>query len=84
MQDKMKLPYTEAVLHEIQRYIALVPSNVPHATVRDTKFREYIIPKVSSVWGSWLGWKGQGERCLSSVPGRGSWEEQGQSHTAWL
>nr|UYO78023.1 cytochrome P450 2C33b [Sus scrofa] len=49
MQDKMKLPYTEAVLHEIQRYIALLPSNLPHATVRDTKFREYIIPKGTTV-----------------------------------
>ncbi|OWK07539.1 hypothetical protein Celaphus_00008582, partial [Cervus elaphus hippelaphus] len=46
MKDKMKLPYTEAVLHEIQRYITLVPSNLAHAVVRDTKFRQYVIPKV--------------------------------------
>lgn len=54
MKDKMKLPYTEAVLHEIQRYITLVPSNLAHAVVRDTKFRQYVIPKVRGGWESWL------------------------------
>uniref|UniRef100_A0A8C3X9V1 Cytochrome P450 n=1 Tax=Catagonus wagneri TaxID=51154 RepID=A0A8C3X9V1_9CETA len=49
MQDKMKMPYTEAVLHEIHRYITLLPSNLPHSTVRDTKFRQYIIPKGTSI-----------------------------------
>ncbi|KAB0383018.1 hypothetical protein FD755_004935 [Muntiacus reevesi] len=49
MKDKMKLPYTEAVLHEIQRYITLIPSNVAHAVVRDTKFRQYVIPKGTAV-----------------------------------
>ena len=54
MKDKMKLPYTEAVLHEIQRYITLVPSNLPHAVVQDMKFRQYVIPKVRGGWESWL------------------------------
>ncbi|ELR59008.1 Cytochrome P450 2C23, partial [Bos mutus] len=49
MKDKMKLPYTEAVLHEIQRYITLIPSNLPHAVVQDTKFRQYVIPKGTTV-----------------------------------
>ncbi|XP_076981845.1 cytochrome P450 2C23-like isoform X2 [Tamandua tetradactyla] len=49
MKDKMKLPYTEAVLHEIQRYITLLPSNLPHAVVRDTKFRQYLIPKGTTI-----------------------------------
>uniref|UniRef100_A0A4W2CJF6 Band 7 domain-containing protein n=1 Tax=Bos indicus x Bos taurus TaxID=30522 RepID=A0A4W2CJF6_BOBOX len=49
MKDKMKLPYTEAVLHEIQRYVTLVPSNLPHAVVQDTKFRQYVIPKGTTV-----------------------------------
>uniref|UniRef100_A0A8C2S9V6 Uncharacterized protein n=1 Tax=Capra hircus TaxID=9925 RepID=A0A8C2S9V6_CAPHI len=49
MKDKMKLPYTEAVLHEIQRYITLIPSNLPHTVVRDTKFRQYVIPKGTTV-----------------------------------
>uniref|UniRef100_A0AC11CTJ9 Uncharacterized protein n=1 Tax=Ovis aries TaxID=9940 RepID=A0AC11CTJ9_SHEEP len=52
MKDKMKLPYTEAVLHEIQRYITLIPSNLPHTVVRDTKVRQYVIPKVRGGWES--------------------------------
>ncbi|XP_029425498.1 cytochrome P450 2C23-like [Nannospalax galili] len=49
MQDKMKLPYIDAVLHEIQRYISLLPSSLPHAVIQDTKFRQYVIPKVRCV-----------------------------------
>ncbi|XP_014413279.1 cytochrome P450 2C23-like isoform X2 [Camelus ferus] len=49
MMDKMKLPYTEAVVHEIQRYITLVPSNLPHTVVQDTKFRQYVIPKGTTI-----------------------------------
>ncbi|XP_053524525.1 cytochrome P450 2C23-like isoform X2 [Artibeus jamaicensis] len=50
MQDKMKMPYTEAVLHEIQRYSKLFPYSVPHAVIQDTKFRQYIIPKGTTVF----------------------------------
>ncbi|XP_036121825.1 cytochrome P450 2C23-like [Molossus molossus] len=50
MKDKMKMPYTEAVLNEIQRYINLLPSNLPHAVTRDTKFRQYVIPKGTTVF----------------------------------
>lgn len=50
MKDKRKLPYTDAVLHEIQRYITLLPSSLPHAVVRDTKFRDYVIPKGTAVF----------------------------------
>nr|KAF6303626.1 hypothetical protein mMyoMyo1_003580 [Myotis myotis] len=50
LKDKMKMPYTEAVLNEIQRYITLVPCNVPHAVTKDTKFRQYVIPKGTTVF----------------------------------
>lgn len=50
MSDKMKLPYTEATLHEIQRYITLLPSNLPHAVAQDTKFRQYVIPKGTTIF----------------------------------
>uniref|UniRef100_A0A8C8ZN15 Cytochrome P450 n=1 Tax=Prolemur simus TaxID=1328070 RepID=A0A8C8ZN15_PROSS len=49
MKDRGKLPYTEATLHEIQRYITLLPSNMPHAVTQDTKFRQYVIPKGTTV-----------------------------------
>ncbi|XP_069876564.1 cytochrome P450 2C19-like isoform X3 [Dipodomys merriami] len=45
MQDRSQMPYTDAVLHEIQRYIDLIPMTFPHAVTRDIKFRDYIIPK---------------------------------------
>ncbi|XP_007949482.1 cytochrome P450 2C19-like [Orycteropus afer afer] len=45
MQDRGSMPYTDAVLHEIQRYIDLVPTNLPHAVTQDVKFRNYLIPK---------------------------------------
>ncbi|XP_069890699.1 cytochrome P450 2C19-like isoform X1 [Dipodomys merriami] len=49
MQDRSQMPYTDAVLHEIQRYIDLVPMNVPHAVTHDIKFRDYIIPKGTTI-----------------------------------
>ncbi|XP_048194583.1 cytochrome P450 2C42-like isoform X1 [Perognathus longimembris pacificus] len=49
MQDRSRMPYTDAVLHEVQRYIDLVPNNLPHAVTRDIKFRDYIIPKGTAV-----------------------------------
>ncbi|XP_012892142.1 PREDICTED: cytochrome P450 2C9-like isoform X3 [Dipodomys ordii] len=49
MQDRSQMPYTDAVLHEIQRYIDLLPMNVPHAVTRDIKFRDYIIPKGTTI-----------------------------------
>ncbi|XP_051002426.1 cytochrome P450 2C18-like [Acomys russatus] len=49
MQDRRHMPYTDAVLHEIQRYIDLLPTNLPHAVTCDIKFRKYFIPKGTTV-----------------------------------
>eukprot|EP00069_Balaena_mysticetus_P013740 bmy_08226T0 len=46
MQDRSHMPYMDAVVHEIQRYIDLIPTNLPHAVTRDVKIRNYFIPRV--------------------------------------
>ncbi|XP_004625547.1 cytochrome P450 2C18-like [Octodon degus] len=49
MQDRSHMPYTDAVVHEVQRYIDLVPNNLSHAVTRDVKFRGYVLPKGTTV-----------------------------------
>ncbi|KAM9617508.1 cytochrome P450 2C19 isoform 2-T2 [Trichechus inunguis] len=49
MQDRSSMPYTDAVVHEIQRYIDIIPNNLPHAVTRDIKFRNYFIPKGTTI-----------------------------------
>ncbi|XP_075831377.1 cytochrome P450 2C27-like [Microtus pennsylvanicus] len=49
MQDRSHMPYTDAVIHEVQRFISLIPVNVPHAVTCDVKFRNYIIPKGTTI-----------------------------------
>ncbi|XP_048216944.1 BET1-like protein [Perognathus longimembris pacificus] len=45
VKDRLEMPYMDAVVHEIQRFINLIPSNFPHEATRDTMFRGYRIPK---------------------------------------
>uniref|UniRef100_A0A8D2P8J3 Uncharacterized protein n=1 Tax=Zosterops lateralis melanops TaxID=1220523 RepID=A0A8D2P8J3_ZOSLA len=44
-EDRKNMPYTNAVLHEVQRFITLLP-HVPRCTAVDTHFRGYFLPKV--------------------------------------
>ncbi|KAI4530329.1 hypothetical protein MG293_019221 [Ovis ammon polii] len=45
IKDRLDMPYLDAVVHEIQRFIDLIPSNLLHEATQDTVFRGYVIPK---------------------------------------
>uniref|UniRef100_A0A452REZ9 Cytochrome P450 n=1 Tax=Ursus americanus TaxID=9643 RepID=A0A452REZ9_URSAM len=45
LEDRKRLPYTNAVLHEIQRLISVLPLGLPRALTRDTHLRGYFLPK---------------------------------------
>ncbi|XP_052569417.1 cytochrome P450 2C29-like [Peromyscus californicus insignis] len=49
MKDRSHMPYTDAMIHEVQRCINLVPSNMPRAVTCDIKFRNYFIPKGTNI-----------------------------------
>ncbi|XP_061102917.1 cytochrome P450 2F2-like [Conger conger] len=62
--DRHRMPYTQAVIHEVQRVADTVPLAAFHATTKDTRLMGYdipkgtiIIPNLSSVLSEETQWK---------------------------
>ncbi|XP_072561266.1 cytochrome P450 2K1-like isoform X2 [Paramormyrops kingsleyae] len=49
VEDRKNLPYTDAVIHEIQRMGNIVPLNIPHVTTCDVVFQGYHIRKGTAI-----------------------------------
>ncbi|XP_066452158.1 cytochrome P450 2K6-like [Eleutherodactylus coqui] len=46
---RKQMPYTDAVIHEIQRFGNVLPIPFPRATTQDVNFRGYLLPKGTHV-----------------------------------
>lgn len=49
MADQARMPYTNAVIHEVQRFGDIIPLNIPRITSRDIEVQDFLIPKNQSV-----------------------------------
>ena len=48
LSDKPELPYTEAVLHEVQRIGSIIPLGVPHKCMEDVTLRGYVFQQIET------------------------------------
>uniref|UniRef100_A0A4X2KRS0 Cytochrome P450 n=1 Tax=Vombatus ursinus TaxID=29139 RepID=A0A4X2KRS0_VOMUR len=50
IKDRQDMPYVDAVVHEVQRFIDLIPLNLPHAVTQDIQFQQYVLPKGTTIF----------------------------------
>ncbi|XP_073500308.1 cytochrome P450 2D15-like [Phyllobates terribilis] len=49
MGDVLQMPYTNAVIHEVQRYGDILPLSLPHMAYQDMEIKGFVIPKGTSI-----------------------------------
>nr|XP_060639618.1 cytochrome P450 2G1-like isoform X1 [Anolis sagrei ordinatus] len=49
VKDRVNMPYTNAVIHEIQRLVDILPAGLPHKVTEDTQFCGYLLPKDTNI-----------------------------------
>jgi cytochrome P450 len=49
-EDRTKLPFVEACIHELLRHIPHFPAGIPHATTNDVTLNDYFIPKQTPIF----------------------------------
>ncbi|XP_041511051.1 cytochrome P450 2K6-like [Microtus oregoni] len=49
LEHRTQMPYTDAVVHEIQRVANILPTGLPRETTTDVMFKNYYIPKGTEV-----------------------------------